>query len=276
MYICSTVIKLLHPYLDRELDVKEAVRVQTHLQECPYCYELFSAEQAFQNLVRQDAEPPPAPEFARQCVTAALSRESRRPRLQRLHWRPARIAAGAGAVAAAAALVMLLVGGFTTPVPGLVTHAVAQHRAYLDHPDSLDVTGGDIAVVAARLEERLHFNLRLPTEPVADLRLIGGRVVEDGDRLAAHLVYRLGDRQTVSLLMTTPQEVRMSGRNVIAFKNILFHPADVAGYQTLQWSDRLHTYVLVSSEPGAVYQACVICHGSGRSRDTIAGFTSGT
>jgi len=33
---------------------------------------------------------------------------------------------------------------------------------------------------------------------------------------------------------------------------------------------------IVSSEPGAVYQACVICHGSGRSRDAIAGFVSGT
>lgn len=276
MYDCSTVIKLLHPYLDRELDVKESVRIQTHLRECPYCREMFSAEQAFQDLVRQNVAPPPAPEFARRCVTAALSRESRRPRLQRLRWRPARIAAGAGAVAAAAALVVVLVGVFTPAVPGLVTLAVAQHRAYLDHPDSLEVMGDDVTVVAARLEDRLHFKLRLPTEPVADLRLIGGRVAEDGDRRAAHLVYRLGDRQTVSLLMTPPQEVRVSGRNAIAFKNILFHPADVAGYQTLQWSDRLHTYVLVSSEPGAVYQACVICHGSGRSRDAIAGFTSGT
>ncbi len=276
MYDCSTVIKLLHPYLDRELDVKEAVRIQTHLQECPYCRELFSAEQAFQDLVRQNAAPPPAPEFARWCVEAALSRESRRPRLRRLRWRPGRVAAGAGAVAVAAALVAVLVGVFTPSVPGLVTLAVAQHQAYLNHPDSLDVTDGDASVVAARLEDRLHFKLRIPTEPVADIRLLGGRVVEDGDRRVAHLVYRLGDQQTVSLLMTPPQEVRVSGRNAIAFKNILFHPADVAGYQTLQWSDRRHTYVLVSSEPGAVYQACVICHGSGRSRDTIAGFVSGT
>ncbi len=273
MYDCSTVIRLLQPYLDGELDVKESLRTQTHLRECPSCREMFSAEQAFQDLVRHNVAPSPAPEFTRRCVTAALSRESQRPRLQRLRWRPARIAAGAGAVAAAAALVIVLVGVFTPAVPGLVTLAVAQHRAYLDHPDSLEVTGGDVAV---QLEKRLPFKLRLPTEPVADLRLIGGRVVEDGDRRAAHLVYRLGDRQTVSLLMTPPQEVRVSGRNAIAFKNILFHPADVAGYQTLQWSDRGHTYVLVSSEPDAIYQACVICHGSGRSRDAIAGFTSGT
>ena len=244
MYDCSTVIKLLHPYIDQELDVKESVRIQTHLQECPYCREMFSAEQAFQALVRQNAAPPPAPEFARWCVTAALSRESRRPRRQRLRGRPARVAAGAGAVAAAAALVIVLVGVFTPAVPGLVTLAVAQHQAYLNHPDSLEVTGGDAAVVAAQLEERLHFTLGLPTEPVADLRLIGGRVVEDGDRRTAHLVYRLGNQQTVSLLIAPPQEVRVAGRNAIEFKNILFHPADVAGYQTIQWSDRRHTYVL--------------------------------
>jgi len=126
MYDCSTVIKLLDPYLDLELDVKESVRIQTHLRECPYCREMFSAEQAFQDLVRQNVAPPPAPEFARRCVTAALSRESRRPRLQRLRWRPARIAAGAGAVAAAAALVIVLVGEvhMVLPPPGTVGRPV--------------------------------------------------------------------------------------------------------------------------------------------------------
>jgi anti-sigma factor RsiW len=78
MYDCSSVMKLLHAHLDGELDVKESLRVQTHLQECPYCRENFVSEHAFQELVRHNASPPPAPEFARQCLSAALSREARR------------------------------------------------------------------------------------------------------------------------------------------------------------------------------------------------------
>jgi len=50
MFDCATVTKLLHPHLDRELDVKESLRVQLHLQECPYCREIFLAEKEFLDL----------------------------------------------------------------------------------------------------------------------------------------------------------------------------------------------------------------------------------
>ncbi|MEO5657459.1 MAG: zf-HC2 domain-containing protein, partial [Nitrospiria bacterium] len=70
-------MKLLHPHLDGELDIKESIRVQTHLQECRYCRENFVAEKTFRDLVHQHVTPAPAPPFARQCVSAALSREAR-------------------------------------------------------------------------------------------------------------------------------------------------------------------------------------------------------
>ncbi|MEO5656482.1 MAG: hypothetical protein ABIO65_09125, partial [Nitrospiria bacterium] len=162
-------------------------------------------------------------------------------------------------------------GIFGRQVPSLVKTAVAAHRAYLDDPATLQIRSGDLKVVSAWLERRVHFNLNLPTQTVPNLELLGGRVTGSPANPAASLVYRVGG-ETVSLLMTPPQEVRLSGRDVIAFKNILFHPGNLNGLHTLQWSDTRHTYVVVSDQPKAVYQSCIICHGSTAGRDTISGF----
>src|SRR3972149_1306518 len=59
---CSTIMKLMDAHLDGELDVKESARVQTHLQDCAGCRETALAENAFRDLVREQAAPPPAPD----------------------------------------------------------------------------------------------------------------------------------------------------------------------------------------------------------------------
>ncbi len=160
-------------------------------------------------------------------------------------------------------------------VPRLVKLAVEAHTTYLRNPETLNVTSNDGAAVSSWLSERLHFDVGIPKDGTPAIELVGGRVVEDAQTRAAYLAYRTGE-ETVSLLVTPPQETRLSGREVISFRNILFHPADVSGYHTLEWSDSRHTYVLVSSSPRAVYQACLICHRAEGDRDLLAGFASGT
>jgi anti-sigma factor RsiW len=160
-------------------------------------------------------------------------------------------------------------------VPRLVKLAVEEHTAYLRDPASLDITSNDGSVVSAWLEERLHFDIGIPKTTVSAMELVGGSVVDDAQIPTAHLAYRTGN-ETVSLLVTPPQETRLNGREVISFRNILFHPADVSGYHTLEWSDSKHTYVLVSTSPRTVNRGCQICHGSEADRNLLAGFTSGT
>src|SRR3972149_7250693 len=105
MYDCSTIRTLIHPHLDGQLDVKESLRVQPHLQECAPCREVLLAEQAFQNFIRPVATPPPAPESVRQVVLEALSRETERRLRARRRWRgPGGAGAGAGGRPAGPAL----------------------------------------------------------------------------------------------------------------------------------------------------------------------------
>jgi anti-sigma factor RsiW len=272
MYDCSTIMKLVHAHLDGELDVKESLRVEAHLQECSYCRENFLAEKAFQSLVQRNRPVSPAPEFTARCLQAALDREVRhrvRARHSRsLPW----IAAALFLVAAAAVFVAL--GDSNPRVPRLVKLAVDAHTTYLRDPASLDITSDDGAVVSAWLEERLHFPVGIPKTAMSELKLVGGSVLADAQTPTAYLAYR-SEGETVSLLITPPQETRLNGRDVISFRNILFHPADVSGYHTLEWSDSGHTYVLVSTSPRAVNRGCGICHGSEAERNLLGGFTSG-
>ena len=75
---CSTIMKLMDAHLDGELGVKESIRVQTHVQGCPGCRETALVENAFRDLVREQAAPAPAPDSVRQSIAAALARERAR------------------------------------------------------------------------------------------------------------------------------------------------------------------------------------------------------
>lgn len=268
---CSETKKLLDAHLDGELDVTESLRVESHLQACPECRETFLAEKEFRALVQSNLAVAPAPEFTARCLQAALDREVRRRARARRSWRLPWIAAALALVTGVTTFVAM--NESSARVPHLVKLAVDAHSSYLQDPGSLDFKNNDGAVVSSWLTEQLHFDIGIPKEAVPTIELAGGEVVADAQTRAAFLAYRMGNEH-VGLLVTPPQETRLSGREVISFRNILFHPADVSGFHTLEWSDSRHTYVLVSSSPRAVYQACLICHGSGGGRDLLSGFAN--
>jgi anti-sigma factor RsiW len=269
MYECLTIIKLVHAYLDGELDVKEAIRVQTHLEECERCRQLYQDEKAFLDLLPSQLNPP-APLFARQGISDLLSREAARRQRKRRRWAivlsPAVLAA-----------VVVMVVFFALPrsrVPSLVQVAVSEHERYLRGQHSLGVISRNPQTVMSWLEQRVQMPLYIELEAVPEAQLVGAKAPVR-DTQAAYLAYRFGN-EPVSLLVAPPREISMSQDDVRLFRNTLFFPGQVEGHQTLQWSDRRHTYVLVAEQAGTLAQACVICHSSDEGRALIAGFSVGT
>jgi anti-sigma factor RsiW len=158
--------------------------------------------------------------------------------------------------------------------PELLRMAVVGHERYTQSPEALPIRGHDTTMVATQLEQHLPFRLGLPPEAVEGVQLSGGAVLSVDNTQAALLVYRVNETP-VSLLLTTPQGIVTPVREMITFKNILFHAGNWGDHHTLQWSDRRFTYVLVSNDRDAVYRACVICHSSPQGLETIAGFFQG-
>jgi anti-sigma factor RsiW len=271
MAICPSMMKLMTPYLDGELDVKESLRVDAHLQECEECRETFLADKEFLTIVHDAGVVAPAPEFTTRCLRAALDREVRESaprRRSRLPW----IAAVIGLFTSS--VLLLTLWGSRHPPSDLVQLAVDEHREFLNDPDGLEIRSGNGAMVSSWFQSRLHFDIDIPKNTPSDFHLAGGRIVTDGDLRAAYLAFRTGD-ETVSLLVSPPQEIHFADREVISFRNMLFHPSDVDNYHALEWSDSRHTYVLVASSPRLVSEACRVCHSSNRDRHVIDGFANG-
>jgi len=80
MAVCSTILQRLYPYLDGELGVKEALRVEAHLSRCRSCREAVALERRFLTTLRSHATPTPAPASMRQRVSEAIAREAMRKR----------------------------------------------------------------------------------------------------------------------------------------------------------------------------------------------------
>ena len=241
MYGCSEIHKLLHPSLDRELDIKESLRVQTHLKDCGSCRERLLDEQEFLAHLPSLLAPNPAPDTVRQAVTDALSREAHRLDQNKRRWRAL---ASPSMLAAVAALLALFYVIPHPQIPTLVKIALAEHRLYMKNPALLQIKGDDVRTVTRALQQRLPFPLHVPPETMADVRLIGGDVSRDPIPSAV-LAYRVND-SPVSLLVTTPREIHLSNADTRTFKKTLFHSAFLDGLHVLQWSDHRHTYVLVA------------------------------
>lgn len=265
MYVCDTVVKLIHAYLDRELDVADSLWVQTHLEECPHCRRLYQDEKAFQELMHAELPRPPAPAGVRQHIVDLLSREATARRRMRRRW----AAAVAPAVLVAVAIVVAFLVAPRSSVPKLVHVAVSEHERYLSDPASLAITTSDPHVVRQWLSTRLPSRSALPLAAIPEGRLLGATIAQR-DRQTAYLAYRFRN-ETVSLLVGPPAEMRLSGAPT--FRNRFFQPAQVEGRHTLLWSDQLHTYVLVAEQAETLSRACVICHSSPQGRELVAGFS---
>lgn len=268
---CHDIGKMLDAYLDGELDVRESLRVESHLQECLDCRETFLAEKEFHNLVHTTELVAPAPEFAHRCIQAALSREARlrKARPYRRLMSPPWVAASFALASTVAVMLFVFLKVSGEQPPGLVKWAVAEHRQAIQDPSRLQITSSDPQVVSRWLYEQ-GFNVALPPLKMGHIRLLGARAASQNSDRAAYVAYQIGNER-VSLLATTPKEIRLTDR-AVAFQNILFHPSTVDGSYTLQWSDSQHTYVLVAKAQHAAHQACAVCHGEVRSREMEDGF----
>lgn len=56
---CPSVIRLIYPYLDHEIDPAERDQVEAHLVRCPECRGRYAAESQFRTLLTNYLGTPP-------------------------------------------------------------------------------------------------------------------------------------------------------------------------------------------------------------------------
>ncbi|MBI3024177.1 MAG: hypothetical protein HYY66_00605 [Candidatus Tectomicrobia bacterium] len=180
------ILRLIGPYLDDELGVKDALEVEACLAQHPECRAEYERMAALKRVLRErlGGADTRAPDLLRKRVEKALRAQRRRQR----RWLPA-------ALSAAAALA-LMVGGWTAyqrtmMLPSqLLADTLMIYRVERQNP--LDLRSGDVRNVALWLTERFQQNVSPMNLVKGDL--VGVRLCPFGGQKGAYLRFRVGGR----------------------------------------------------------------------------------
>jgi len=267
MQDCQAMYRIMHAYLDGELSAREIVEIQTHLDQCPDCALLYRNEKLFLDLLKESLPSSLAPGHLKQKVKKAL----------KISTAARRVRSGFRFVAVSAVAVtvlVLLVAGISVmqrkPVPDLVNLAVDTHQEYLNQNVPLDIKSHDPIQVGSWFEKRTDFPVLIGHDPVKNLTLVGGRLIEMQGKKVVFLAYEM-DKHRLSLVMTASQGINLFGARDFTLQKARFYQSTYHGYKTLSWAQEGMAYVFVSDQQEINKKACLICHGHGKDQKAIKG-----
>ena len=185
---CEEAKKLIHAYVDRELDLVQSLELERHLTDCNSCSKEYAGLQALRSVVGSVYQKPPAQLQNR--IRSAIRKEVKsetRPRMLSWRW--------IGVAASIVLLVFLSWGLFrvlsgSSPDEALAHEVVSSHVRSLMASHLTDVPSSDQHTVKPWFNGKLDFS-----PPVIDLAdqgypLAGGRLDYLNNRTVAALIYQ--------------------------------------------------------------------------------------
>jgi anti-sigma factor RsiW len=250
---CTSIERLVTPYVDGELGAAERLIVDQHLRACSGCRGRVAAEQVVRDLVRERKpslcthQHVPAMLRSRcadlahlkitsgdRLATTAADRAPASAASRSSAWR-ARLAP----LAAAASLVLIVGGAFLYQATEASSRVMATELA-ADHVKCFAMnamlgTHQSSAAVQSSMASGFGWTMRVPVGSDRDnLELVGSRPCLYGEGQVAHIMYRHNGRP-VSLFMlprsTRPEQI-----------------VDTLGHECAIWSSGNRTFVLVARE----------------------------
>jgi anti-sigma factor RsiW len=211
---CESTQRVLHGYVDGELDLSGSLEIEGHLESCPNCsrmqQDLLTLREKFNSGNLYFSAPP----GMERRIRAALPRQRRTPWLSA----PARwlaVAASMAVVAVAVWRAAPLATGNT-----LAQEVVSSHVRSLMPGHLTDVLSSDQHTVKPWFTGKLDFSPSVKDLAAEGYPLVGGRLDYIGGRPVAALVYQRRKHVINVFTWPSPQESRivssvLNGYNVV-------------------------------------------------------------
>ncbi len=191
---CLEVRRLLHAYIDAELDTENNLEIEQHLQNCEGCSRHYKHYLALRTAIREGSLYFSPPELLQRSVRFSVRQATQSARVAgRLSWR---------SLSVAAALLFVLFGVWgllqwwsasSSPASNTLAQEVLDsHIRSLLSNHLVDITSSDESTVKPWFTGRLGFS-----PPVINLNawgypMLGGRLDYLDNHMAAAVVYRCG------------------------------------------------------------------------------------
>jgi anti-sigma factor RsiW len=224
---CEETQRLLHAYIDAELDAMNSLAVEQHLQGCAACTRDYESYQALRMAMKGSSLYFQAPTSLQKRVQLSLPKNEHA-------FHPARQPSWLWL--SAAALLLLLLGGFgfwgitqlrsnsSASVDSRIAQAVVDsHERSLVGDHLVDILSSDPNILKTWFESKLGYS-----PPVADLKpqgftLVGGRLDFLDNQTVAAIVYKCGKH--VVTLFAWP-----------ATQNVEIRTLSLQGYYVTHWA----------------------------------------
>jgi anti-sigma factor RsiW len=233
--ICQEAHRLIHPYLDGELDLVKSLEIEAHLKDCQTCSQTYNELRSLHSAVSDTALRFEPPASLRNRVRSAVRDESgatnRSPRLSWSRMIPA--VSGAVLVIVAVSLIALLSRSATSDL--IAQEIVSSHVRSLMEKHLTDMPSSEQHTVKPWFDGRLDFSPPVKDLASAGFSLVGGRLDYIGNRPVAALVYQ--HRQHYINVFVWPS----TGASDVSEKAVVRQ-----GYNLISWTNAGMNYWAVS------------------------------
>lgn len=231
--ICQEVHKLIHPYLDGELDLVRNLEIEAHLHDCRTCAQEYAELRSLHSALSATTlrfEPPAA---LRNRIRAGVRENEVTNRPWRLSWRWMIPVGLAALIIVAWSLVAILSRPSASDL--VAQEVVSSHVRSLMEKHLTDVPSSDQHTVKPWFDGRLDFSPPVKDLASAGFSLIGGRLDYIGNRPVAALVYQHRQHYINVFVWPSTGPSDTSGRALVR-----------QGYNLISWTNAGMNYWAVS------------------------------
>lgn len=197
---CEEVRQFISAYLDSELDTKNNLEVEEHLEQCSQCRSVYEAQYKFEHNIRQHLRSDKSTEEAWQQA------------LRKLKARPSprfRILQAVGLTVVLLAFSIFGVYRWNISHQDLSRFAVSSHEKYVTDQLPLIIHSSSAEEIENYFKDKLSFELKIPrTLSVKGARLVGARMCHLNNVPVAYLVYYIDNKPVSVFLMHEDEAVQ--------------------------------------------------------------------